>query len=197
MTTAFIIGNGASRKDFDLTRLLDIEDTTIYGCNALYRDFAPEYKLPHYLVAIDEGIIKEIVNSTFPRERVILPPADERWEPWECNNARPRSNAGMNAMIEAIKRGATTIIGFGFDFLMMDQQSSVSNLYDGTPNYGPETRANANDNPGRCNYLNWLARKNPNVQFIFVFPEITKMRDFSASNISVLTIKQLFDNISR
>ena len=38
---AYCIGNGPSRKGFDLNRLKDTGQT--YGCNALYRDFIPDY----------------------------------------------------------------------------------------------------------------------------------------------------------
>ena len=46
--TAFIIGNGASRAKFDLTTLSP--HGTTYGCNALYRDFYPDW-----LVSIDDA----------------------------------------------------------------------------------------------------------------------------------------------
>ena len=38
---AYCIGNGPSRKEFDLTTLKDTGQT--YGCNALYRDFVPDF----------------------------------------------------------------------------------------------------------------------------------------------------------
>jgi len=90
MNTAFIIGNGTSRKGFELTKLKPYG--TIYGCNALYRDYF-DNSIPDFLVAIDDGIITEIEGSDFPSKRFIVPPMDERWEPAECNIGRPRSNA--------------------------------------------------------------------------------------------------------
>ena len=38
---AYCIGNGPSRKDFDLNKLKATGQT--YGCNALYRDFMPDF----------------------------------------------------------------------------------------------------------------------------------------------------------
>ena len=38
---AYCIGNGPSRKNFDLNRLKVTGQT--YGCNALYRDFIPDF----------------------------------------------------------------------------------------------------------------------------------------------------------
>lgn len=52
---AYIVGNGTSRKHFDLNNLKN--KGTIFGCNGLYRDFEPDY-----LIAIDSGMIIEIVN---------------------------------------------------------------------------------------------------------------------------------------
>ena len=53
---AFIIGNGPSRKNRDLTRLIGQGCT--FGCNAIYRDY-PDYSIPDYLVAIDPIITEE------------------------------------------------------------------------------------------------------------------------------------------
>ena len=188
MKTAFIIGNGTSRKDFNITRLKPYG--TVIGCNALYRDY-PDFSLPDFLVSIDDGIIAEITASDFPKDRFIVPPMDERWEPSECNIGRPRSNAGVNAMREAIKMGHNQLICLGFDFLIADRDQSVSNVYDGTNNYGMEVRANANDNPGRINYVAWLTRTNPDVDFIFIFPDGLTINAISGKNVFVNSFENL------
>ena len=188
MNTAFIIGNGTSREGFDLTRLKSYG--TIYGCNALYRDF-PDHSIPDFLVAIDDGIIAEIESSNFPSKRFVVPPIEERWEPSECNIGRPRSNAGMNAMREAIKAGHDQLICLGFDFLIGGKNQFLSNVYDGTENYGPDTRANAGDNPGRVNYLQWLVYKNPEVDFIFIYPDIENVNVINGDNVYYNTYEKL------
>jgi hypothetical protein len=188
MNTAFIIGNGTSRKGFDLARLKPYG--TVIGCNALYRDY-PDHSIPDFLVSIDDGIITEIEGSDFPSKRFIVPPMEERWEPAECNIGRPRSNAGVNAMREAIKMGHDQLICLGFDFLIDDAAQSVSNLYDGTDNYGMEVRANANDNPGRINYVAWLTRTNPDVDFIFIFPDGLTINAISGKNVFVNSYENL------
>jgi hypothetical protein len=58
MSKVFCIGNGESRKDFDLQSLRP--HGKIYGCNALYRDFTPDV-----LTAVDHGIMHEIYNSGY------------------------------------------------------------------------------------------------------------------------------------
>jgi hypothetical protein len=175
---AFIIGNGKSRENFDLDFLRG--KGAIFGCNALYRDFKPDY-----LVAIDDAIINEIRSSDFPSEKFIEPPEHEKWEPadlhWSTAHnkkfipVRPRSNAGMNAIMEAIKLGHDQLYILGFDFLINDKELSVTNMYDGTPCYGLETRANHMDNCGRLNYLAWLMCKYPYHTFTFCFPENTNV----------------------
>lgn len=191
---AFVIANGTSRLGFDLRQLKDMG--TIYGCNALYREYASAYEIPDILVAIDDGMIDEILNSDFPKSRFIAPLPQDRWEPKECNPNQPRSNAGMNAMIEAIKMGATTIIGLGFDFMLIDRDQSISNIYDGSNNYGMTTRAQYNDNFGRARYLNWLAEKNPNIDFMLCYKTDAAMQRVTAGNISTITYDQLMADMS-
>ena len=56
MKRVFCIGNGESRKGFDLESLRP--HGTIYGCNAIYRDFMPDV-----LTAVDHGIMHEIYHA--------------------------------------------------------------------------------------------------------------------------------------
>jgi hypothetical protein len=54
----FLIGNGESRKGFDLNKLKPYGK--VYGCNAIYRDFVPDV-----LVSVDHGIMHEIYHSGY------------------------------------------------------------------------------------------------------------------------------------
>ena len=68
---ANIIGNGPSRQGLDLNSLRS-PSTTIFGCNALYRDYPSDY-----LVSGDSTIIKEICESDYPKEhKCIFPDFD-------------------------------------------------------------------------------------------------------------------------
>lgn len=58
MTIAFVLGNGQSRRIIDPVDLK--KHGKIYGCNALYRTFAPDC-----LVATDRPIAQEIQNSGY------------------------------------------------------------------------------------------------------------------------------------
>ena len=57
----FCIGNGQSRKAFDLESLRP--HGKIYGCNAIYRDFKPDA-----LISVDNGIMHEIYQSGFAKK---------------------------------------------------------------------------------------------------------------------------------
>lgn len=56
-----VIGNGESRNRINLN---DIKSKT-YGCNALYRDFTPDY-----LISIDNKMIHEIVESGYIEKNI-------------------------------------------------------------------------------------------------------------------------------
>ena len=53
---AYCIGNGESRKGFDLSKLR--KTGKIFGCNALYREFMPDV-----LTSVDHGIMHEIYHA--------------------------------------------------------------------------------------------------------------------------------------
>ena len=55
---AYILGNGPSRKELDLDTLKS--NGTVYGCNALYRDWSP-----NYIVANDWPVMVEIILSDY------------------------------------------------------------------------------------------------------------------------------------
>ena len=67
-SVAYIIGNGPSRKGLDSNTLNGVT----FGCNALYRDYSPDY-----LVSGDATIIKEICESGYPENnKCIFPDFD-------------------------------------------------------------------------------------------------------------------------
>jgi len=189
---AFIIGNGASRDGFDLEQLRPYGE--IYGCNALYRDFEPDW-----LVAIDQAITEEIQESDFPKEKFIHPIMEEQFEHPEFNPfTRLRSNAGMNAMIEALKRGKRELICLGFDFIINDS-ISISNVYDGSNAYGPETRTSVADNVRRVKYLDWFATKNNVAQFRMILPRTKnlKVHKMNSTNIRGMFIDELMSYLNK
>jgi len=54
--SVFVLGNGPSRKNIDVSKL----EGTVIGCNACYRDFTPDV-----ICATDAGIMSDIIESGF------------------------------------------------------------------------------------------------------------------------------------
>lgn len=158
-----IIGNGISRKG------LEPLERPVFGCNAYYREAVPDF-----LVAIDPGIVKEILSSSFPKERLITVPFEEQFEPFEWNPNQPRENAGMVAMRQAIKMGYDDLYCYGFDFLIDDEVANLSNIFSGSSNYGPETRTSYHDSLRRVDYFSWFVRTNPSINFHMIYPNCKK-----------------------
>ena len=171
---AVIIGNGKSREEIDLNEL--VGQAPLYGCNALYRDF----KKADYLVAMDDGMIEEI-QTRLPLKgtQAIFPPEEERYE---LNGSGRRNNAGMLAMHYAIKNGHNFLYCIGIDFFLRNELQ-VSNVYDGTDNYGMETRTSAMANLKRLQYFEWYANQNPDVIFCIVYPDDVDIKGVAAKNV--------------
>jgi hypothetical protein len=71
--TAIVIGNGTNRLGFNLNHfkkpsgLLGAKTVQTYGCNALYRDFSPDF-----LVAVgDNGIVGEIAAQGYTTDHIV------------------------------------------------------------------------------------------------------------------------------
>jgi hypothetical protein len=63
MTRAFVLGNGISRNQVDLSILQSLG--AVYGCNALYRNFVPDV-----LVSTDAPISQRIQQEGYSAEHV-------------------------------------------------------------------------------------------------------------------------------
>jgi hypothetical protein len=154
----------------------------VFGCNALYRTFDPDY-----LIAFDDAIVHEISASTFDKNKLIVPPIEDQYEPAEAHLLSdsgftfaepgqmfqiicPRNNAGMVAMKEAIKRGYTTLFLIGMDFILDDAVKNLDNVYDGTNAYDGTTKASYQDTVNRCRFFNWFVLQYPDIKFVIVFP---------------------------
>jgi hypothetical protein len=65
MSAAFVLGNGLSRLAVDLNQLK--QRGRIYGCNALYREFAPDV-----LISTDKGIAQAIQESGYAQNNTMF-----------------------------------------------------------------------------------------------------------------------------
>jgi len=132
---AYVIGNGPSRKDFDLSSVMGLT----YGCNALYRDF-----VPNYLITIDSPITDEVVESGYAKDRYgikhVYSPCKEVMKYPDQLHLIPNHitghNAGATALRIALLHGHTEVIMVGFD--ADPTMKTIPNIYAGTPCYADE-----------------------------------------------------------
>lgn len=190
MDNVVVLGNGASRSAFVLNQLNQFG--TVYGCNAIVRDWFPDY-----VACVDPLMVEEVKKSGFPEEKILTPQGEECFEPVEMYQmlfnqtpqATPKIGAGQFSLLHAIKNGAKYIRVIGFDFLCADDGKALSNMYEGTHGYGPETASNIQQTRYRFNYFIWLLKKYPEVKFDFMFPEGYNVYKFDIPN-CIVTIGQ-------
>jgi hypothetical protein len=129
---AYCIGNGPSRKNFDLTLLKSTGQT--YGCNALYRDFTPDY-----LFTVDRQMTKEIVENEVDKKTVCYAPSLEvNAYPEAKLNLIPYNQhytSGNQAIWTAAIHGHKNIYLIGFDFREYGK-GELNNIYQDSKNYG-------------------------------------------------------------
>ena len=91
MKKVFCIGNGESRKGFDLETLR--KHGTIYGCNAIYRDFMPDV-----LTAVDHGIMHEVYHAGIAQK---IPCYFRDWTKVPAMTYEPMLMGGISNLEEA------------------------------------------------------------------------------------------------
>jgi len=126
---AFVLGNGKSRAKLDPNRLKGLG--TIIGCNALYREFEPDF-----LVAVDVKMVNEIISAGYQKDHQV----------WTNPNKGITSKNGINffsphkgwssgptALWFACTQGYKNVYIFGFDYQGLD--GKFNNVYADTFNY--------------------------------------------------------------
>ena len=130
---AYVIGNGPSRKGFDLNRLKETGQT--YGCNALYRDFMPDF-----IFSVDTKMTMQMVEDEVGLKTVHYAPALEvnRKQSKGMINLIPNNPhwiSGNAAFWTAGVHGHKNIYLLGFDFREYGKDQ-LNNIYQGTECYG-------------------------------------------------------------
>lgn len=129
---AYIIGNGPSRKNFDLETLRDTGQ--LYGCNALYRDTKPDF-----LFSVDAKMSQEISKSKIWEQGVTCyAPSLEvnRNEGINLIPNNPHYTSGNQAIWTATVHGHKNLYLLGFDFREYGKDQ-LNNIYQDSENYGP------------------------------------------------------------
>lgn len=190
MTIAFVLGNGLSRAGIPLNNLKQLG--TVYGCNALYRDFVPDV-----LVATDRPIADQIQNSGYALKHRFY-----TRRPLEGLGANVLEkdyfgfSSGPNAVGLAAKDKNIKVYLLGFD-MGPDQNNQFNNVYAGTEFY-----KNPGDKPTYSG--NWIkqlcriVRDFPQTKFVRVCGSTTaKITEFeSLANFDHMDIGTFLDRIN-
>lgn len=188
---AFVLGNGVSRKPIDPKNLKPFGK--IYGCNALYREFDPDY-----LVAVDVKMIVEINRMGYQHNHEVWTNPNKsysRMTNFKFFQPSKGWSSGPTALWLAAQHRHDKIYILGFDYRGIE--SKVNNIYSDTPNY---KRSSEN----ATYYGNWLKqtenviREHKNIKFVRVIqpdnfcpPELNKH-----INLKTITVEE-FQNLYR
>jgi hypothetical protein len=154
---AYIIGNGPSRIGFDLYKLP--QDS--YGCNALYRDYEPDF-----LVCVDRRMYVELKDSEYIEKNIVYTNhfnMSRLGGPSHLIPQNPHAGAGTTAMHIAIHDGHTNLICLGFDCA---EDGPNLNVYTSTNAYNDAETVVHQTVWGR--QITEFIRKNPQVNWTFV-----------------------------
>ena len=132
---AFVLGNGRSRLNADLNVLKNYG--TIYGCNALYREFEPDH-----LIAVDVKMINEIIASGYHKTHSVWTnPNKGVSTKSNVNFFSPHKgwSSGPTALWFAAQQNYKKIYILGFDYQGLG--GKFNNVYADTFNYKKSTDA--------------------------------------------------------
>jgi len=165
MTPAFVLGNGRSRQGLDLIQLQS--HGAVYGCNALYREFAPDV-----LVATDRPIADAIqasgyaLKNTFYTRRPLAESGAHRI-PVQYHGF----SSGPVAVALAAIHGHDCIYLLGFD-LGADANQQFNNMYADTEFY-KKTGDSPTYTGNWCRQICQITRDFPTVNFVRVCGDTT------------------------
>jgi hypothetical protein len=166
---AFVLGNGLSRKSINLQELKN--KGTVYGCNALYREFVPDY-----LIAVDSKMVLEIAKSNYQNYNTVWTNPNKIYKNIpNLNFFQPSKgwSSGPTALWLASQNGHKEIYILGFDYTGVGNNNTLfNNIYASTFNY-----KDANENA--TYHGNWLRQT---VQTITEHPTIRYRRVIQSDN---------------
>lgn len=195
LNTAFVLGNGTSRASINPKDLQ--KHGKIYGCNALYRTFIPDY-----LIAVDVKMILEITKTGYQNTNQVWTNPNRSYKNIKnLNYFQPSKgwSSGPTALWFASQNNPVRIFILGFDYKGLEDGKRLNNMYADTTNYKKST-------DGATYYGNWLRqtgnviKEHGKIQYYRVIepsnycpPELEKYK-----NLKTITIKnfQKMFNIS-
>ena len=178
---SFVLGNGTSRKSINPENI--IKHGKVYGCNALYRSFRPDY-----LVAVDVKMVLEINKSGFQHTNEVWTNPNKNFSKIQNLNYFSPSkgwSSGPTALWLASEHGYETIFILGFDYKGLDDGKLLNNIYADTMNY-------KKSKDSATFFGNWM-RQTKNV--IQTHPDINYVRVIAPDNYRPEELNT-FDNYS-
>jgi hypothetical protein len=130
---AFVLGNGTSRNRLKLENLQKF--SIVYACNAIYREYDP-----NYLIAVDVKMINEIVSAGYHKtHEVWTNPNKGISTKSHLHFFTPHKgwSSGPTALWFASQQLYREIYIFGFDYQGVD--GKFNNVYANTYNYKKST----------------------------------------------------------
>jgi hypothetical protein len=178
---AFVLGNGTSRKTINPDELAP--NGKVYGCNALYRSFRPDY-----LIAVDVKMILEINKSGFQHSNEVWTNPNRNFSKIQNLNYFSPSkgwSSGPTALWLSSEHNYETIFILGFDYKGLDDGKILNNIYADTMNYKKST-------DGATFFGNWMRQTKSVIQ---TNPDINYVRVIAPDNYSPEELNT-FDNYS-
>lgn len=189
MTRSFVLGNGKSRELIDINALQSCGK--IYGCNALYREFNPDY-----LIAIDPKMIYEIQETKYQLSHEV-------WTNQNINHEYDHGfnyfnpplgwSSGPSALQLSVTHSPIEIYILGFDFNGID--GKFNNVYADTNNYNSSKSM-------EMYWRNWerqtqlVIEQNPNIKFYRVIGDNFYNPGWKYSNYKNIKIEEFLKHIN-
>jgi len=135
--TAFVLGNGESRKGIEIDDLK--EKGTVFACNAVYRTHRP-----HFLIAVDPKMILEIAETDYVVHNKVWSNFNAQYQKNEkimnhVNWFKPSLgwSSGPTALRMACEHGFKEIYILGFDYQGHNQgkRFTLNNIFGDSRNY--------------------------------------------------------------
>ena len=161
MKRSFVFGNGRTRLniDFDEVRPYGL----IYACNAVYRDYRPDY-----LVAVDTKMIEEINESGYQKNNSVWTNYNIKYKNFENFNYFESNlgwSSGPTALNLATSHGPNEVYIFGFDYEGL--KGKINNVYANSNNYKKSTDP-ATYNGNWLRQTDTIIKDNPNIIYFRV-----------------------------
>jgi len=187
---AVAIGNGESRKNFDLKLVIDhigglggCDSLQSYGCNAVYRNWRPDF-----LIAVGDEIVKEIAESNYCDNNIVYANAEYLLKYPNKFYMIPQNvmyDAGAIAAYMACFDGHKKVFLIGYDGY--DSEAPYNNLYKNTNGYlDSEVRQNG---VFFARSLEQVILAYPDVDFVRVMP--TKYHWAPVEHTQLLNFRQI------